>query len=111
MASSTDMRSVGSHHGEDRLARVDRAIIEAMIVGSSPTSGETRERVRVVVITDDVLTPMMAGPAIRAWHIAESLAIEQDVILATTSDLCELTSPHFGGVRREIAVRGVGTVV
>ena len=94
MASWPAMRSVGSHH-EDRHARVDRAFIEAMIVGSSATTGVVRDRVRVVVITDDVLTATMAGPAIRAWHIAEALAIDQDVVLATTSDLCELSSPRF----------------
>ncbi|HXQ90003.1 MAG TPA: glycosyltransferase [Acidimicrobiales bacterium] len=47
------------------------------------------------MITDDVLTAKMAGPAIRAWHIAEALAAHQDVVLATTSELCEVASPHF----------------
>lgn len=37
----------------------------------------------------------MAGPAIRAWHIAEALAARQEVVLATTSELCEVTSPRF----------------
>ena len=59
------------------------------------TARPTRALVRVVVITDDVLTPKMAGPAIRAWHIAEALAAEHDVVLATTSELCDVTSPHF----------------
>ena len=49
----------------------------------------------MVVITDDVLTAKMAGPAIRAWHIAEALAAEHEVVLATTSSLCALSSPHF----------------
>jgi hypothetical protein len=48
-----------------------------------------------VVITDDVLTAKMAGPAIRAWHIAEALAKGHEVVLATTSELCEVGSPHF----------------
>jgi len=60
--------------------------IEAMIVA---------RRRRVVVITDDVLTPNMAGPAIRAWHIAQALAVGHDVVLATTSSLCEVTAPNF----------------
>jgi glycosyltransferase involved in cell wall biosynthesis len=104
------MRSLGSIHGEHRLARVDRAYIGAMIVGSSETAevtggvnttlgpaltGRHGARPRVVVITDDVLTPKMAGPAIRAWHIAQALAVESDVVLATTSELCEVTSPLF----------------
>jgi glycosyltransferase involved in cell wall biosynthesis len=37
----------------------------------------------------------MAGPAIRAWHIAEALAAEHDVVLATTSELCDVSSPGF----------------
>jgi glycosyltransferase involved in cell wall biosynthesis len=50
-------------------------------------------RTRVVVITDDVLSAKMAGPAIRAWHIAEALALQADVVLATTSALCDVGSP------------------
>ncbi len=52
-------------------------------------------RRRVVVMTDDVLTPKMAGPAIRAWHIAQALAVKCEVVLATTSALCDLWSPQF----------------
>jgi len=67
-----------------------------MIVGSSDSAGRsTARKVRVVVITDDVLSAKMAGPAIRAWHIATALSHHVDVVLATTSDLCELTSPVF----------------
>ena len=42
-------------------------------------------RRRVLVVTGDVVGPGMAGPAIRAWHMAECLADEHDVVLATTS--------------------------
>ncbi|HLM94973.1 MAG TPA: glycosyltransferase, partial [Acidimicrobiales bacterium] len=83
------MRSLGSHRDHERAARRDRVSIEAMIVGSSE-----RAR-RVVVVTDDVLTPKMAGPAIRAWNFASALAAQSDVVLATTSELCEVTSPQF----------------
>ncbi|HEY5024013.1 MAG TPA: glycosyltransferase [Acidimicrobiales bacterium] len=48
-----------------------------------------------MVLTDDVLTAKMAGPAIRAWHVAHALARKHDVVLATTSELCDVTSPHF----------------
>ncbi|MDR3647652.1 MAG: hypothetical protein P4L20_01070, partial [Acidimicrobiales bacterium] len=48
-----------------------------------------------MVITDDVLTSKMAGPAIRAWNFAEALAAANEVVLATTSELCEVTSPRF----------------
>ncbi len=67
-----------------------------MIVASSQAPDRTGvRRARVVVVTDDVLTPKMAGPAIRAWHIAEALATGQEVVLATTSEMCEVTSAHF----------------
>ncbi len=42
-------------------------------------------RRRVLVVTGDVVGPGMAGPAIRAWHMAECLADEHEVVLATTS--------------------------
>jgi glycosyltransferase involved in cell wall biosynthesis len=37
----------------------------------------------------------MAGPAIRAWQIAEALAPDHEVVLATTSPTCERSSPAF----------------
>ncbi len=89
------MRSLGSHHDEgshpdqERHAHGDRVGIAAMIVGSS------RRARRVAVVTDDVLTPKMAGPAIRAWNFAHALAAECEVVLATTSELCEVTSSRF----------------
>ncbi len=90
------MRSVGSTHGEHPEARDSRAFIGSMIVGSSPAEPRAHGRGRrVLVITDDVLTTKMAGPAIRAWHIAEALAAEHDVVLATTSALCDVTSQDF----------------
>jgi len=42
-------------------------------------------RRRILVVTGDVVGPGMAGPAIRAWHMAECLADEHEVVLATTS--------------------------
>jgi glycosyltransferase involved in cell wall biosynthesis len=39
---------------------------------------------RIVVATGEVLGERMAGPAIRAWHIARALGREHDVVLATT---------------------------
>ena len=53
-------------------------------------------RQRILIVTDDVLTVRMAGPAIRAWQIAEALAPDHDVVLATTSPTCERSSPSFG---------------
>jgi glycosyltransferase involved in cell wall biosynthesis len=39
---------------------------------------------RIVVATGEVLGERMAGPAIRAWHIARALGPEHDVVLAGT---------------------------
>jgi hypothetical protein len=51
---------------------------------------------RVLVLTADVLRPQMAGPAMRAWHIAEGLAAAgNEVRLLTTSPYCEVTSGSF----------------
>jgi len=50
----------------------------------------------VAVLTADVLTVKMAGPAIRAWHIAAALAVEHVVELVSTSARpCEVSSPAF----------------
>ena len=51
-------------------------------------------RRKVLVLTGDVLQPKMAGPAIRAWHVARALAREHDVRLATTNR-CRLEHPDF----------------
>jgi glycosyltransferase involved in cell wall biosynthesis len=51
-------------------------------------------RHRVLVVTPDVLQTRMAGPAIRAWQMAQALSQEHDVQLATTVR-CELTHPDF----------------
>jgi len=42
---------------------------------------------RVLVITGDAIGRRMAGPAIRAWNIALTLAVENEVILMTTTRL------------------------
>jgi GT2 family glycosyltransferase/glycosyltransferase involved in cell wall biosynthesis len=51
-------------------------------------------RRRIVVITGDVLAAKMAGPALRAWAIAEHLAEEHDVRLVSTSS-ASITTPRF----------------
>jgi GT2 family glycosyltransferase len=52
------------------------------------------QRRRIAVLTGDVLDPKMAGPAIRAWHMACTLAREHDVQLASTQE-CSLWHPDF----------------
>lgn len=53
------------------------------------------DRARVLVVTDDVLTRAMAGAAIRAWNLADTLSGAHDVTLATTSTLCDRRSDRF----------------
>jgi GT2 family glycosyltransferase len=43
------------------------------------------ERQHVLVVTGDPVSARLAGPAIRALHIAEALAVEHDVRLVSTS--------------------------
>jgi GT2 family glycosyltransferase/glycosyltransferase involved in cell wall biosynthesis len=51
-------------------------------------------RRRIVIATGDVLEPKMAGPAIRAWHMARTLAREHDVQLVSTQG-CSISHPDF----------------
>jgi glycosyltransferase involved in cell wall biosynthesis len=48
----------------------------------------------IVICTADVLAPAMAGPAIRAFQLAQALSAEHEVRLVTTGR-CELTHPDF----------------
>ncbi len=58
-----------------------------------PARRLTRRR-RILVATGDVLQPKMAGPAIRAWHIARVLAREHEMRLASPHP-CTLEHPDF----------------
>ncbi|MGH9152223.1 MAG: glycosyltransferase family 4 protein, partial [Acidimicrobiales bacterium] len=49
---------------------------------------------RIAVVTPEPLTARMAGPAIRAWHMAEALGAEHEVELATTA-ACERFHSRF----------------
>lgn len=48
---------------------------------------------RIVVATSEVVGARMAGPAIRAWHVARALDADHDVVLASTR---ESTAPTDG---------------
>ncbi len=65
------------------------------VVGAFELAGLFGTRRRILVATPDVLTERMAGPAIRAWQIATALSAEHDVVLMTTSTVCEVSSPLF----------------
>ena len=57
----------------------------------APSSPPSR---RVLVATGDTLGPKMAGPAIRAVHMARALAAEHEVRLLTSAT-CDLTPDGF----------------
>jgi GT2 family glycosyltransferase/glycosyltransferase involved in cell wall biosynthesis len=59
-------------------------------------------RSKIIVITADPLSTRMAGPAIRAFHIAEALSAEHDVRLVSTSS-CVLDDERFECVSRTFA--------
>ncbi|RJQ67996.1 glycosyltransferase [Pseudonocardiaceae bacterium YIM PH 21723] len=50
---------------------------------------------KVLVLTGDAIAPQMAGPAIRAWHMADVLSAEHEVRLVTVNPRCEITSAPF----------------
>ncbi|MFE2753473.1 glycosyltransferase, partial [Actinosynnema sp. NPDC059335] len=50
---------------------------------------------RVLVVTGDAISDRMAGPAIRAWHMADVLSGEHDVRLVTTNARCEPPDASF----------------
>lgn len=85
----------------------------ALSEGASDVSGAVdpgealSRRPRVVVVTADTLSPRMAGPAIRAFHIAETLAAECDVQLVSTTT-CTLVGTAFQTrAVTDVGLRGV----
>ncbi|WP_204946689.1 glycosyltransferase family 4 protein [Microbacterium laevaniformans] len=57
-------------------------------------------RIRVLVVTSDLIGPKMAGPAIRAWNMSEQLAYRNDVRLVTS------TKPGRASTRFEVVYAG-----
>jgi glycosyltransferase involved in cell wall biosynthesis len=49
---------------------------------------------QIAVVTPDVLSERMAGPAIRAFHIAAQLSADHDVTLISTAK-CTISGPAF----------------
>jgi glycosyltransferase involved in cell wall biosynthesis len=79
----------------DPLGPLDKAPDQAAVAASLGLTAALGSRRRILVLTNDVLTNRMAGPAIRAWHLSDVLADEHEVCLATLTGLCTLTSPRF----------------
>ena len=53
-------------------------------------------RRKVLVLTGDAISDRMAGPAIRAWNMADVLAAEHEVRLVTVNPLCAPPEAPFG---------------
>ena len=53
----------------------------------------TQQRRRVLVITGDPIGIKLAGPAIRAWNIAEALSADNEVTLMSLTSVEELPAP------------------
>ncbi|MCP2170011.1 glycosyltransferase [Goodfellowiella coeruleoviolacea] len=60
--------------------------------GLDGTFGRPR---RVLVITGDAISPRMAGPAIRAWNMADVLSGEHEVRLVTVNPRCDPPEAGF----------------
>jgi GT2 family glycosyltransferase/glycosyltransferase involved in cell wall biosynthesis len=52
-------------------------------------------RRRILVLTGDAIAEQMAGPAIRAWNIADVLGAVHDVRLVTTNPICSPPDAPF----------------
>ncbi len=74
--------------GGERVQRSHQVLLETFKI--TELLGQRR---RILIITGDLLSKQMAGPAIRAWHLAGLLGREHDVRLATMHD-SEVTSPR-----------------
>jgi len=64
------------------------------LVARHPELERFNGRLRVVVATADSITAKMAGPAIRAWRVAQELAGDHEVRLVSLTK-AELTDPGF----------------
>jgi glycosyltransferase involved in cell wall biosynthesis len=76
------------------LADAAFADAHAAVLASHPATVRFGGRRRVVVATADAITAKMAGPAIRAWRLAEELALDHEVRLVSIT-VAELTDPRF----------------
>ena len=82
-------RMIEPAFAHERFLAGHQALVEAF--GIAEQFGPRR---RIVVATGEPVTAKMAGPAIRAWAIAEALSAEHDVQLVTLG-ACTVTHPRF----------------
>jgi GT2 family glycosyltransferase len=80
----------------DRYLAGHQALVDAFEVAEWFSTGA-----RILVVTSDPLAARMAGPAIRAFHIAKTLAESNDVRLVSTAS-CSLQDPGFPCAARSL---------
>lgn len=73
----------------DVIASTEKAFVSGYdsLVEAFPVTGMPRDATKVLIITGDPIGAKMAGPAIRAWHMASALAENHDVTLVTLAGL------------------------
>ncbi len=76
-------------YADPRYLDGHRSLVEAFGIEKMFSS-----RRRIVVITGETLSAKMAGPAIRAWAMADALSHEHDVELVTLGS-CNITHPRM----------------
>ena len=76
-------------YAHPRYEAAHRVLVEAFGIEEAFSA-----RRRVVIATGETLSDRMAGPAIRAWAMAEALSAEHDVELVTVGT-CTITHPRF----------------
>lgn len=72
---------------DDDFVRGYENIVTAFEVTEKPPA------TRVLIITGDPIGPKLAGPAIRAWNMAEALSRSHDVTLVTLTGVTPVDSP------------------
>jgi GT2 family glycosyltransferase/glycosyltransferase involved in cell wall biosynthesis len=84
-----------------RYLAAHAALVEAF--GIEEAFGKPR---KVLVLTGDAISARMAGPAIRAWHMADVLAVEHDVRLVSVNphhEAIDAPFPVFTVPKRDLA--------
>jgi GT2 family glycosyltransferase/glycosyltransferase involved in cell wall biosynthesis len=76
-------------YAHPRYEAAHRALVDAFGIEQAFST-----RRKIVVATGETLSARMAGPAIRAWAMAEALSEEHDVELVTVGT-CTITHPRF----------------
>ena len=82
-------RALEPAYAHPRYEAAHRVLVEAFGIERAFST-----RRRIVIATGETLSARMAGPAIRAWAMADALAAEHDVELVTTGT-CTITNPRF----------------